>query len=135
VNPWTFIVVTAHRAYRVFQYARLGWGSHDWDYSYLLELVEFKLERMAKFSREGGIHVGYLRRAAEMDALRRVLQNIREDKPEIQTMDEFGWIFETDSEEGQEKFRAMRAREEELWAEEFRKLDLILRRRLRWWWD
>jgi hypothetical protein len=121
--------------WRALQYARFGWRNPDWDQAYLLELMEFKLERMAKFFREHGVAVDHKRRAAEMDALRRVLRNIREEKPQDQSMEEFGFPSEDWKNFPREKFRKMIAREEELWQEEFRKLDLILRRRLRYWWD
>lgn len=33
---------------RAWQYARIGWNSPDWDHSFFLELLEFKLARMEK---------------------------------------------------------------------------------------
>jgi hypothetical protein len=41
---------------RSFDFAVHGWNSYDWDYGYLLELIEFKLKRMKK-EIDNGHHV------------------------------------------------------------------------------
>lgn len=38
---------------RAFDFAVHGWNSYDWDYGYLLELIEFKLCRMQKEIQNG----------------------------------------------------------------------------------
>ena len=40
----------------VFDYLPVIWKDRDWDYGYLLILIQYKLKRMAKFHRKKGIH-------------------------------------------------------------------------------
>ena len=35
--------------WRASAYAKFGWNNHDWDNSYLLDLLHFKLQRMHKY--------------------------------------------------------------------------------------
>lgn len=49
---WTRITNRIRNTWKAFtracRYAYLGWNSPDWDYSFFLELLEFKLARMEK---------------------------------------------------------------------------------------
>lgn len=51
-RAWVYVSNYVRNKLRAFvracQYARIGWNNPDWDYSFLLELLAFKLARMEK---------------------------------------------------------------------------------------
>jgi len=49
LNPFWYMRRFWHRAKTVWSFAKMGWGDNDWDHTYLLQLMEFKLKRMSKF--------------------------------------------------------------------------------------
>lgn len=47
-EPIWFVKQKCRAFKRFIEYGKIGWKSYDWDYSYLLILLRFKLQRMKK---------------------------------------------------------------------------------------
>lgn len=52
-EPIWFVKKTCRAIKRFIDYGRVGWNSYEWDHSYLLKLLRFKLSRM-KYALENG---------------------------------------------------------------------------------
>ena len=118
---------------RASRFAWWGWNDYDYEGTRLFEVMDLKLRMMEQFFlSDSTTKVGTRLRAAEIASCRRALQHIIQETPVEQAFEEFGWGAR-DFPRG--KFKKMCHREEFLWKERFRKLSLILERRLRYWWD
>jgi hypothetical protein len=64
----------------LWAYRRIIWGQREWDYSSLLELMEFKMRRMGTGIRDADIHVGSQRTAKQLLVCAELCRRIRMDE-------------------------------------------------------
>lgn len=66
-----------------WKYKTLIWRDRDWDWAYLYQIMEFKLQEMAKLHREYGICTNNIGLAEEMEEAAGCLNRIYEDMYEL----------------------------------------------------
>ena len=61
---------------KILSYLPILWADEDWDHSYVLILLRFKLSRMEKFIREKGIHLNHLQDAKKIRRVVLILERM-----------------------------------------------------------
>ena len=81
---WWYITRPFKKVYRfvikLFKYSRLLWNDSEFDYSFLLELLQFKLTLMAQSFEKHGISVNSRKISKELKLCADLIQRIIEDK-------------------------------------------------------
>lgn len=64
---------------RLFQWFPILWEDYDWDYVFLLDIMIFKLDKMAKHHEKNGMVVGSPFYAKQIAECARLLKRVKED--------------------------------------------------------
>jgi hypothetical protein len=129
-------------------YFGLIWRDRDWDHSFLLALMEFKLRRMSKHIGGRGVHVSAKLDARRMlnaaEACRRIHADEYCDAEYEALMAKYGyrpdgdflaWLNRHTSSEERAEYRAIFDRNETAIHKDLTLLADLLREHLREWWD
>ena len=68
-----------NRIPQAWAFAKYGWYDGDWDYHYLLDLIEFKLVRMQDCINTHSRHIGYEDTVLQIQIARSCLERFKED--------------------------------------------------------
>lgn len=68
-----------NRAIRTIQYFPIIWKNEDWDYTYIYDLMAYKLKRIEKYLKNDTICVGSQRQSRQVKICRILLERLLED--------------------------------------------------------
>jgi len=79
IDLYNYIRRIPHRFGTILAYAPILWEDFDWDHAFLLNLMAFKMRRMAKYHRKHGITADKDRTAEQLETCTALCQRLADD--------------------------------------------------------
>lgn len=77
-NVWTFISNIPNNIAMICQWIPILWNNWDWDYSFLYEILRYKMDRMSKYLTEKDRAVNTWQYAAQLKACVDIIDRLQE---------------------------------------------------------